>query len=284
MEVTNMKSINEMIREAKRGPGRAESYSGMPIRSGVSGVGLHIAPARPGITSVDYVLCAPGDPSSMVQSLAREKAFLVLAMAGKRVGLMHSKAANVFRVRDQCLRGERLVNGVWKQGHWKDQKPYENVYLDYDRTIWIDSDNVVDAETIQKLIDHDVDIAAAWCRVWSHGEISPKNGTGCGFMPDNHSLTPITVGEMENYPTNDDGLIEVDWTGFCLTVIKKRVFEALEYPWFTSWNVEWTDEDGEECSQSMSEDIGFCIRAKQAGFKIFVDPTAHVLHEKLVGL
>jgi len=58
---------------------------------------------------------------------------------------------------------------------------------------------------------------------------------------------------------------EVDGIGLGVTLVKRRVFEKLEPPWFK------TPEDE-------SEDYTFCRRAKEAGFHVFCEPRIRVGH------
>ena len=70
----------------------------------------------------------------------------------------------------------------------------------------------------------------------------------------------------------------VDYTGFGWVLIKKGVFENLEYPWFApkmqvfeSGNVQ----------DMCGEDVSFCLDAKEEGFDIWCDPRIRVGHEKM---
>ncbi len=227
---------------------------------------------------VDYIFCLPGNPSSSEQALSVQMTMINLMQKGKLVGLKSAKTPNIYTVRNGCL--SESANG-----YRKDQKPFEGVYKSYDRIIWVDSDNLISAEVVQKLIDYDVDIVAAWYRQYSKGPLSPENKVACGLWDiETNTVTAFKVEEMPHLTRDEKGLVEVDFAGFGLMVVKQGVFEALEYPWFKSWDLEWIDENGNECCDVMSEDGGFCLRVKEAGFKIFVDPDLQILHQKLVDL
>ena len=69
----------------------------------------------------------------------------------------------------------------------------------------------------------------------------------------------------------------VDYSGFGWIMIKKGVFETLEYPWFApkmqvfeSGNVQ----------DMCGEDVSFCLDAKENGDEIWCDPRIRVGHEK----
>jgi len=69
---------------------------------------------------------------------------------------------------------------------------------------------------------------------------------------------------------NEKGLLEVDATGFGFTLVRTRVFNLLERPYIRL---------GEFRPDRRSEDIGFCKRARAAGFRIYCDldlPIGHI--------
>jgi hypothetical protein len=69
----------------------------------------------------------------------------------------------------------------------------------------------------------------------------------------------------------------VDYTGFGWVLIKKGVFENLEYPWFAPKMQVF--ESG-AVQDMCGEDVSFCLDAKEAGFEIWCDPRIRVGHEK----
>ena len=71
--------------------------------------------------------------------------------------------------------------------------------------------------------------------------------------------------------------MEVSHTGFGFLLIKKGVFESMTYPWFKPIE----KRIGDMVDFTM-EDVSFCLRAKEAGFKIYIDPQVIVGHEKKV--
>jgi len=74
-------------------------------------------------------------------------------------------------------------------------------------------------------------------------------------------------------------LIEVDYTGFGWLLVKKGVFESLDYPWFKPL---WHEMNKEELKikDFSSEDVSFCKQVREKGYKIYIDPEIRVGHEK----
>ena len=63
--------------------------------------------------------------------------------------------------------------------------------------------------------------------------------------------------------------------GFML--VKKGVFESLAYPWFRPLEKRIGD-----MTDFTMEDVSFCLRAKEKGFKVYIDPQVRLGHEKRV--
>lgn len=72
-------------------------------------------------------------------------------------------------------------------------------------------------------------------------------------------VVPMTEEEI-NSP-----FVEVETTGFCCAIIKREVWEKIGY----------FDEQFAPC---MSEQEDYCLRAKEAGFKVVVSPKAYYVH------
>jgi len=76
---------------------------------------------------------------------------------------------------------------------------------------------------------------------------------------------------------NETGLKIVDWVGAGFLLINKEVLEFMDFPWFVEGYVEYR-QDGVGHSAWYGEDVGFCIAAKRANYKIFVDCDVKVNH------
>ena len=169
-----------------------------------------------------------------------------------------------------CLGGNNL-SGV-------DQKPFQG-RADYDYIMWIDSDIVFTPNQLFKLIEDDKDIVSglymmsdnkhfATVETWDE-EFFKKNG----YFP---FLTPQTIrGKYEPF--------KVDYTGFGWMLIKRGVFESLQYPWFQPLFKEY-EINGKTVKDFTMEDVAFCHLVKEKGYDIWIDPTVRVGHEKTVVL
>jgi|WetSurMetagenome_2_1015567.scaffolds.fasta_scaffold06083_8 hypothetical protein len=66
-------------------------------------------------------------------------------------------------------------------------------------------------------------------------------------------------------------LVDVDWIGMGCTLIRKDYFETAEYPWFRVPIIA----SNKGYNEHTSEDIGFCMQAKEIGWEIKIAP--HVM-------
>ena len=155
----------------------------------------------------------------------------------------------------------------------KNQVPWDGK-LNYDYQLWIDSDIVFNTESFYRLVAMDKDIAAGWYMTedghttsvahWLEEDDFAKNG---GVM--NHE-TGETMSKRRKPFT-------VDYTGFGWVLIKKGVFESLEYPWF---GPKLQVFESGEVQDFCGEDVSFCLDAKEKGFEIWCNPLIRVGHEK----
>lgn len=207
--------------------------------------------------NVDYIICLTGTPSSYEQTLGIMQTLSYLQDNKKRVSIRVTKGNNIYEVRNGCLKGN-------SENHRVNQKPFEGNFDDYDKMIWIDSDNIITASHVKKLLSYDLDIVCGWYKVLGN-EIA-----SCG-----NDQIPYSFNQLKSI----DRLLEVDYTGMGLMVVKKGVFESLTYPWFKSWVKEWVEDD-EKMSRVVFDDECFCDRVKEQGFKIYVDTSVYIEHEK----
>lgn len=127
--------------------------------------------------------------------------------------------------------------------------------------LFIDYDMQVPANTLQVLLSHDKDIVAAYY----HLRKLPLIGTT--KIKDPHKAS----GEITHTPM-PKSLFECFATGTGCMLIRTEVFKHIEKPWF---NVAYEKgpQDG-----LVGEDIWFCRQARNAGYKIWVDPNLPVKH------
>ena len=147
--------------------------------------------------------------------------------------------------------------------------------LDYDFMLWIDSDVIFRFEDFQALLKHNVDMVAGLYLMADNARFAAVEKMNEDTFKQNGEFEFLTPAKTAKH----HGLIPVDYCGFGFVLVKKGVFEKVEYPWFRPIYIEMG-----ECSDFTAEDVGFCMLAKQAGVSMLVDPTVVVGHEKHVVL
>lgn len=180
-----------------------------------------------------------------------------------------------------CL-GADLMRG-------ENQKPFDGK-IDYTHIMWIDSDIVFSHAHFQVLLNHDKDIVSG-LYMMENGRNEYPVLKACGTLKDfGQQFATVKDWDEEYFKKNGSfkfltaedikeqkDLIEVSYTGFGFMLIKKGVFESMTYPWFKPIE----KRIGDMVDYTM-EDVAFCLRAKENGFQIFIDPTVRVGHEKKV--
>lgn len=170
----------------------------------------------------------------------------------------------VYYARNMCLGGD-VLRGI-------KQLPFDGKF-DYDYTMWIDRDQVFEPKDFDRLLSHNVDVVGGLYKsnqhlynAVEHWDLNyfKKHGT-FQFM------TPQDLNGRRNQ------LIEVAYNGFGFTLVKREVFEQIQYPWFSP---EHTQIDGNIWDFS-SEDVGFYMKLKRFGIKGYIDPKVIVGHDKI---
>lgn len=139
-----------------------------------------------------------------------------------------------------------------------------------DYLFMVDDDMTFPSDTLDKLIANNKDI----CGVAYH---SRGSNAKVKIVPENKimAIAEVSQGkyidlEKETDPKYKE-LFECYATGTGIILIKTNIFKNIKRPWF---EFEW-HETG-QCKQG--EDWVFCRKAKEAGYKIYCDPTIKVGH------
>ena len=131
---------------------------------------------------------------------------------------------------------------------------------EFDYIFWLDSDMVFPSYVLQQFMQHDKDIVAGlyFRRAYpftpvAFSELRRENGI-------------LRMKDLEEWP-ND--LFEVDGVGFgCVLMKTDCLFDIAGKEggvWFTP-------------TPDAGEDAAFCLRAKEYGYEIWVDPTVKLGH------
>jgi cellulose synthase/poly-beta-1,6-N-acetylglucosamine synthase-like glycosyltransferase len=155
---------------------------------------------------------------------------------------------------------------------------------DYDYIMNIDSDMRWRPQDLQALIDADKDIVSGVCARKS-GEVAASyffEDKKVIFKPtlvndviqENIEIKNLIIKEVREYDTP----VTISACGFAFLLVKKGVFEKMEPPWF----MQIKNKKPFNRIGYFSEDYSWCVRAYQAGYKVWLHPKARIGHQKEV--
>jgi FkbM family methyltransferase len=147
--------------------------------------------------------------------------------------------------------------------------------IDYDYMLWIDSDVVFRFEDFQALLAHKVDMVGGLYLMADNTRYAAVEHMDEALFQKQGEFEFLTPAKL----ASRTGLVPVDYCGFGFVLVRRGIFEKLEYPWFRPLYIEIGG-----CSEFTSEDVGFCLMAKKAGLQMMIDPDVVVGHEKAVVL
>jgi len=134
----------------------------------------------------------------------------------------------------------------------------------YDYLFSVDSDIILPKDTLRKMIESDKDIIT---------------GLYIQRIPGTHTVEVYMVnpnGGMSNIPyemlSKYNGPVEVAGCGFGCVLVKGEVFRKMEYPHFYY-------KSALDHRNTVSEDVYFCKKARDLGFKVWADTTIKCDHK-----
>jgi len=132
-----------------------------------------------------------------------------------------------------------------------------------DYILFLDSDIIMPKRAIDDLIDMNVDIAS--------GLYFAK---GKPYLPVARVLKDDMHFYLEDFEYNQ--IMDVAGVGMGMCLIKADVFKKLEYPYF---KLEWKKDNENVGWYQVAEDLYFCDKAREAGYKIKLNTGLILEHE-----
>ena len=131
----------------------------------------------------------------------------------------------------------------------------------YDYLLSVDSDIVLPRDSLRKMLSADKDIITG---LYVQRKITEQILEV--YMRDGPAVVNIPYSLLENLP-----VVEVEACGMGCALIKSEVFRKLEYPHFYY-------KSAIDHAHTVSEDIYFCLKAKENGFTVWADPSIKCDH------
>jgi len=172
----------------------------------------------------------------------------------------------VYFARNLCLGGD-VRRGV-------NQKPF-NGKINYTHLMWLDDDISFRPEQFHSLLNFNQDIVSGIYKMEGGTQYATVKDWDRDYFQKTGTFKFLADEDFKN----QQGLMEVAYTGFGFILIKRGVFESLTYPWFRPIFYEMGD-----CVDFCAEDVGFCKSIQEKGYKIYVAPRIRVGHIKSIVL
>lgn len=211
------------------------------------------------------IFCLPGKQFSSQYFVAWNRTIEYMRLQGIDI-----KFSNAYNPICATTRNHILLAGMYQLGKNQDQKPFAGT-LEYDYLFWIDDDIVWNPEQIIQLIDHKKDVVSG-CYLMQQMNQYPV----CRVMDDEQLIKTgsyqfVSKEEMQK----ENKIFKVDYVGFGFVAVRYGIFESMKYPWF-----ETPTRTVGHITDLTSEDAYWCMKAKQQGYEIYVDPKCIVGHQK----
>lgn len=132
--------------------------------------------------------------------------------------------------------------------------------------LFTDDDHVLPQDALMRLLEHDVDIVGAL----AFGRKKPYNP--CVYNAFTLAGNEISLTSVDLIK---QGLQQVTAIGFSFVLVKIDVFKQMPFPWFVYGDKSLGIHDK---LGGLGEDLSFCIKAGNAGYKIHCDTDLVVPH------
>lgn len=147
------------------------------------------------------------------------------------------------------------------------QLPFEG-NLKYTHILWLSADVIWSVEDIKKLLLRNVDIVSGICNRIDSTITAIEKVDDFESYKKNKGFTLIKKQDI----INKNELVEVQYSSMDFMLVKKGVFEKIDFPWFRT-------ENNEIIHSLINEQMYFCNMARNNGFKIYIDPKVNISFE-----
>ena len=140
-----------------------------------------------------------------------------------------------------------------------------------------DIDMTFPIDALKRLLSHNLPIVSGLYHIATvpyapvAGWVKPDPDVPCGykFLNQNGNLWRY------DYAKFPSGLVEVDWVGAGCLLIHRDVIKDIGWP---AWADKWKEGMGQRI---MGHDTNLCLRAKEKGYKVFVDSDVNCGHWRM---
>ena len=146
---------------------------------------------------------------------------------------------------------------------------------DYDYILWIDDDITFSVEDFIKLQNADKEVIGGMYLMADGQQYAAVKYWNEDYFKQHGTFEFLTRKDIQIRTIP----MRVEYLGFGFLLVKKGVFEQMEYPWFEPTTVKIGS-----CVDFSMEDVTFCLKCKDKGIKVFAHPSVKVGHNKTLEL
>ena len=209
------------------------------------------------------IICCPGNtfPGKFITSLTH--LIKHLSNKGFTVKFCTTYSRNIYEVRNKCLLG-KPEDGL-------EQKLFNG--LEYDYILWLDNDVIFSPGDFDKLYKEDKDVISGLYLMSDNTHFAAVELWDEQYFQKNGSFEFLHKGDIKTRLLP----FKVEYVGFGFLLIKKGIFEQINYPWFEPTYLEIKD-----CKDFSMEDVTLCLKLSKLNINIYVHPEVVVGHYKQI--
>ncbi|MAP74234.1 MAG: hypothetical protein CMJ55_08250 [Planctomycetaceae bacterium] len=214
------------------------------------------------------IIALPGKEFSNTFLMQWSESLLKLTQLGYKIALTNEYSAYVPFTRMMTL-GLDTMRG-------NDQIPFDGK-VEYDVWVTIDSDIIFTPKQLIELIE-DTDkypVVSGMYKMANSKYIPAVKEWNMAHFARNGAYEFIDPETLDKDVKHHD----VAYVGMGFMACTRQVLEKIKYPYF-NYPTEENEIDGKVISQIFSEDVSFCKRVTDAGFKISINTDIKLGHEK----
>lgn len=172
---------------------------------------------------------------------------------------------NIYETRNRLLMGDPSKG--------ESQKPFDG--QEYTHILWIDDDITFSCNDFIKLLEADKDFISGLYLMANNTNYAVVEKWDEKFFSVNGYFEFLSKEDLNKKKE----IFKVSYTGFGFVLIKKGVFESINYPWFDPAFLQI-----KQCTDFSMEDVSFCLKCKDKGIPIYIHPEVVLPHHKNIAL
>lgn len=188
------------------------------------------------------------------------------------LGMFRCYTPEIYHCRIYAIGGDPR-QGI-KQQPWQGKVPYDYIF-------WLDTDIVFSTEQVFRLFQRmeqnpNLQVLSGVYKMQTGLLTTVVASWDDDFFIENGHYKLYTPEELDELKRQrPDGLVKAFAAGMGFMIVRKGVYESIDYPWFGP-----RYHQNHYPNEFASEDISWCANMADKGIEVFVDPDIKLGHEK----